>query len=289
MTLYDIPDWLMVVVEIICVFFPIASVFFVTKFPDAIPMFITIMKRRNFVAMLSADNVLSVRPARMEGDLWKVYDGIGKKALLTHSFESDPSDTIYLFGRPAILVRENNTRAINPKVNELIGYIKSEMGLKTKREFENALVRANYLLNLINGIVTDGGYWKKNESTGQNEFIKISFEDFWKTLDRETQEFINKFREIKDGGLVLNGLKTIRIHDVEDYIDRHNPETYAANEIYIKRKAEASANHDLKKLILIVLIISGMTLLALLYFNGGGAPTGAGSQAAAMATTFKPT
>lgn len=271
MTVMNVPDYLIVIVELLAIF-PVAMVLFFVKFPDAFPIFWTIVKRRNFVGMLSSDNVLSICPAKMEFDIWKVFDGIGKSAMVTHEFESDPGDTIYIFGRPSILVRENNTRAVRPEINELINFMKSEMGLKTKREFENAIIKADYLIGLMKNITNDGGYWKKNEQDGINEFIKVSFEEFWdKHLDKETREFITKYRDIKEGGLVLNGLKVIRIHDVEDYIDRHNPETYAANEIYIKRKAEASANHDLRKLIMIVLIITGATLLALLYLNGGGA------------------
>jgi hypothetical protein len=285
MTLYGIPDFLIIIVEILAIL-PVGMVLFFVKFPDAFPLFWTIVKRGNFVGMLRDDNVLIISPARMQNGLWKVFDGIGKKAMVTHEFESDPKETVFLFGRPAILVREDNTRAVRPEINELINYMKNEMGLKTKKEFENALIRGNYLLELSQKIVNDGGYWKKNEPNGINEFIQITFEDFWnKQLDEETRQFLTKFRDIKDGGLVLNGLRTIRIHDVEDYIDRHNPEIYAANEIYIKRKTEASANHDLKKLMIIVIIISGMTLLALLYMNGGGVGTGAG---AAATTQFMP-
>lgn len=283
MTVMNVPDYLFVIVELLALF-PVAMVLFFIKFPDAFPIFWTIVKRRNFVAMLRDDNVLMISPARMENGLWKVFDGIGKKAMVTHQYESDPKETVILFGRPAILVKEDNTRAIRPDVNELIYYMKNEMGLKTKREFENAIIRANYLIDLMKNITNDGGYWKKNEQTGVNEFIQISFEDFWdKQLDKETRDFLTKYIDIKDGGLVLNGLKVIKIHDVEDYVDRHNPETYAANEIYIKRKAEASANHDLKKLIFIVIIISAATLLALLYLNSGDA-TGA----AAAGTQFVP-
>jgi len=271
MTVMNVPDYLIVIVELLAIF-PVAIVLFFVKFPDAFPIFWTIVKRRNFVCMLRDDIVLDIKPAKMESNLWKVFDGIGKKAMVTHEFESDPKDVFILFGRPSIMVNEDNTRAIRPEINELISYMKSEMGLKTKREFENAIIKANYLINLMKNITNDGGYWKKNEQDGINEFIKVSFEEFWdKHLDKETREFLTKYRDIKDGGLVLNGFKVIRIHDVEDYIDRHNPETYAANEIYIKRKAEASANHDLKKLIFIVIIISAATLLALLYLNGGGA------------------
>jgi hypothetical protein len=144
MTLYDIPDWLVIVVEIIVVFFPIATVVTLRFFPDLIPILFTILKKRNFVAILHADNVLSIHPTRMEGDLWNVYDGVGKSAMLTHTFESDPSDTVYLFGRPCILVRADNSRAVKPEINEMIAYLKAEMGLKTKREFENAVMRATY-------------------------------------------------------------------------------------------------------------------------------------------------
>jgi hypothetical protein len=284
MTMMNVPDYLIVIVELLALF-PVAMVAFFVKFPDAFPIFWTIVKRRNFVCMLRDDIVLDIRPAKMESNLWKVFDGVGKKAMVTHEFESDPKDVFIMFGRPSIMVNEDNTRAIRPEINELISYMKTEMGLKTKREFENAIIRANYLIDLMKNITNDGGYWKKNEQTEENEFLKVSFGEFWdKQLDQETREFLSKYKDIKDGGLVLNGLKVIRIHDVEDYIDRHNPETYAANEIYIKRKAEASANQDLKKLIMIVLIITGVTLLALLYFNGGGAATGA----ATAGTQFVP-
>ncbi|WP_440946953.1 hypothetical protein ACSAZL_01255 [Methanosarcina sp. T3] len=283
MTLMNVPDFLIVIVELLALF-PVAMVLFFVKFPDAFPIFWTIVKRRNFVCMLRDDIVLDIRPAKMESNLWKVFDGIGKKAMVTHEFESDPKDVFIMFGRPSIMVNEDNTRAVRPEINELISYMKTEMGLKTKREFENAILRANYLIELLKNVTSDGGYWKKNEQTGENEFIKISFDEFWdKQIDQETREFLTKYRDIKDGGLVLNGFKVIRIHDVEDYIDRHNPETYAANEIYIKRKAEASANQDLKKLIFIVIIISAATLLALLYLNSGDA-TGA----AAAGTQFVP-
>jgi hypothetical protein len=286
MTLMDVPDFVIIIVELL-IAFPIGMVMFFVKFPDAFPIFWTIVKRRNFVGMLSSDNVLSIRPAKMESDLWKVYSGVSKKAVVTHEFESDPRDAVYMFGRPSILVQESNTRAVRPEINELINYMKTEMGLMTKREFENAVLRANYLTDLMKNIVNDNGYWKKNESSGVNEFIQVTFDDFWnKHLDEETRAFLTKYKDVKEGGLVLNGLNVIRIHDVEDYIDRHNPETYAANEIYIKRKAEAGINNDLKKLIMIVIIITGMTLLALLYLNSGGAAGMAG--AAGAGTQFVP-
>jgi len=273
----DVPDFVVVMVELLFVF-PIVMVLFFAKFPDALPIFWTIVKRRNFVASLASDNVLSIRPSKIESDLWKVYSGIGKKALVTHEFESDPQDTVYLFGRPCILVRENNTRAIDPKVNELIRYMKTEMGLKTKADFVSAIKKCDYLIDLMSKISSEGGY-----HNDKNEFIAITFEDFWdKHLDEETKKFLTKFKEIKDGGLVINGLNVIRIHDVEDYIDRHNPETYAANELYIKRKAEISGSSDLKKLLFIILALVGMTLMAVLYLNGG-----AGAAAApGMTTTF---
>jgi hypothetical protein len=267
--LLDVPDFLLVFLELLLILPPIILITVFVKVPGLLNIFVTVMKKGNFVLSLGADNNIKIKPAKLDFDLWKVYSGVGKKAVIIQSFESDPRDTIGFLNRPSILVRDSLTRATNADVNKLIEFMQKELNLKTKQDFQNALNTAKFYREKITEISEKGGYWDKEQ------FIKISGEDYWKQLPKNMQEFLNLFSKLEDGGLVINGIWTIDIAAVEDYIDRHNPQTYAASEMYIEAKALTKGNSELKKLLMIVILIAGLTLLAVLFMHGsGGAAAG---------------